>query len=76
MKDDGLFNSKLNNSKIIKFIPFFFLAAPSACRILVPQPGKPWPSALGMWSLKYWTVREVLKVILKDNLCTDLRLQI
>ena len=32
----------------------------AACGILVPQPGiEPMPPALGQWSLKHWTTREI-----------------
>ena len=42
---------------------YLLLAAPLACRILVPQPGiKPILLALGAQSLTYWTARKVLTV--------------
>ena len=56
----GLFSLPLGN---LKFLTFFFLAAPGlsfSMQDLVPWPGiKPRPPALGAWSLNNWTTREV-----------------
>ena len=45
-------------------ISFYFLATPTAYRILVPQPRiEPAPLALEALSLNHWTIREVSGIL-------------
>ena len=54
-----------------EFLKIFFLAMPwgCVCGILVPLPGiEPSPSALEVWSLNHWTMKEGPRRIFKDVL--------
>ena len=49
-------------------ISFLFWPHPTACGILVPQPGtEPTPTSLDGWSLNHWTIREVPHILIYVN---------